>query len=133
MAQTELLDRDRIPIANLGPSNQAESSTIVGVVALIWPYSSSGKTFAVLLVEPDFRLRRTKGQVLVRFYGSSAKAIAKSGVSSGDQILLSLTGALWVEDDSTTKTPGKGIEWELHFRERVVLQVFGTRYCNMTY
>lgn len=113
----------QVPIAELEPSIHADSSSIAGVVALIWPYSSATGAFCFLLVAPDFRLRREKGQVLVRLYGSSAKGIARSGIINGDQILLSLTGATWIKDDSALRTPGKNIDWELQFRERVVIQV----------
>lgn len=113
----------QIPIAKLEPSIHADSNSIAGVVALIWPYSSANGSFSFLLAEPDFRLRREKGQVLVRLYGSSAKGIARSGIINGDQIILGLAGVTWVKDDSTLKTPGKGIDWELQFRERVVIQV----------
>lgn len=113
----------QVPIATLEPSIPADSSSIAGVVALIWPYSSATGAFCFLLVEQDFRLRREKGQVLVRLYGSSAKGIARSGIINGDQILLSLTGATWIKDDCALRTPGKSIDWELQFRERVVIQV----------
>lgn len=112
-----------IPIAQLQPSISPEASTIVGQVALIWPYSSSKKSFGLLIVEPDFRLRREHGQVHVEFLGSSAKAVALSGVKIGDEVLLSLVGVEWAKDEATPRTPGRGIDWELCFRERLVLQV----------
>lgn len=74
-------------------------------------------------MEPDFRLRSNRGQVRVHFQGSSAKAVARSGISSGDQLLLSLKGAHWAKDTTTVPTPGRGIDWELQFGERLVLQI----------
>lgn len=113
------------PIAQLQPSISPDTSTIVGQVALIWPYSSSKKSFGLLIVEPDFRLRRERGQVHVDFSGSSAKTVARSGVKIGDEILLSLVGVEWRKDAATPRTPGDGIDWALCFRERLVLQVIG--------
>ena len=111
------------PIAQLQPSIETEDRTTAGIVTLIWPYSASQKSYSFLLVEPDFRLRRHNGQVRLHFTGSVAKAVARGGIKSGDQILLSLEGVQWARDGSTEKTPGRGIEWELLFEERVKLQV----------
>lgn len=125
MPERSINFQHQIPITKLQPKvTYAESSSILGVVALIWPYSSANKTFSFLLAEPDFRLRDEQGQVLVRLYGSSAKAVARCGIINGDEVQLSLTGAAWVRDDSTFKKPGKGIGWDLNFQERVIIQVF---------
>lgn len=113
----------QISIAQLQPSIKTERSHIFGVVALIWPYSSSQKTISLLLVEPDFRLRRERGQVHVRFFGSSAKALALSSIQIGDEVLLHLDGVEWVKETTTLKTAGKGVEWALQFRDRLVLEV----------
>ncbi|KAL9044796.1 MAG: hypothetical protein Q9214_002094 [Letrouitia sp. 1 TL-2023] len=114
---------NRISIAELEPSVISQDAFIEGVVTLIWPYSSSDKSFSILLVEADFRLRRHKGQVRVHFTNSSAKAAAKSRISSGDQVRIKLAGAQWEKDETTSSTPGKGIGWELRFCERLVLQI----------
>lgn len=110
-----------IPIAQLRPSVWPDTSTTVGQVALIWPYSSSNKSFGLLIVEPDYRLRRERGQVHVDFADSSAKVVARSGVKIGDEVLLSLVGVEW--NAATPRIPGGGIDWTLSFRERLVLQV----------
>lgn len=115
-----------LPIAQLQPGLDPDSTSVTGIVTLIWPYASSTRTLSLLLVEPDFRLRRHRGQVRVHFHGSSAKALSRAGVSSGDQLLLNLTGVQWAKDTFTASTPGKGIEWELRYGERAVLQV-----CNI--
>lgn len=115
--------RASTPIAQLQPSISSDEDTIFGQVALIWPYSSSKKSFGLLIAEPDFRLRRERGQVHVNFLGSSAKDVAQSGVKIGDEVLLSLVGVEWTKDEATLRTPGHGIDWELCFRERLVLQV----------
>jgi hypothetical protein len=113
-----------IPIAQLTPLLSVPASrSIKAVVTLTWPYSSATGSLAFLLSEPDFRLRRTRGQVRVQFSGSSAKEVAKSGIASGDQVLLSLDGVEWVHDEAAVATPGKGVEFELKFTERLVLQV----------
>ena len=107
----------------MNPNLEPTESSVKGIVTLIWPYASSKKTFSLLLVEPDFRLRSDRGQVRVHFQGPSAKAVARSGISSGDQLLLSLKGAQWAKDSTAAATPGRGIGWELQFEERLVLQV----------
>ena len=111
------------PIAHLNPDLRPDESSVTGVVTLIWPYASSKNTSSLLLVEPDFRLRSRRGQVRIHFEGSSAKAVARSGVSSGDQLLLSLRGAQWAKDPTAATTPGRGIDWQLQYGERLVLQV----------
>lgn len=117
-----LSSASRIPIAQLSP-NITSPATIKAQVTLIWPYSSLTNSAALLLAEPDFRLRRERGQVRARFSGSSGRALANSGIGSGDLVTLSLEGVEWVKDESTTKTPGRGIEWELKFAERLLLEV----------
>ena len=113
------------PIAQLNPDLKHDDSSVAGIVTLIWPYAASKSTFSVLLVDPDFRLRSNRGQVRVHFQGSSAKAVARSGLISGDQLLLSLRGAQWVKDSTAATTPGRGIDWQLQYGERLVLQVTG--------
>lgn len=112
-----------IPIAQLHPDLDPDSTSISGIVTLIWPYASSTKTLSLLLVEPDFRLRPHRGQVRIHFNGAIAKAISRSILTSGDQLLLSLQGAKWTKDLSIASTPGNCIEWGLHYEERVLLQV----------
>ena len=110
-----------IPIAQLTPLLAAPASrSIKAVVTLTWPYSSAKGSVAFLLSEPDFRLRRTRGQVRVQFSGSSAKEIARSGIASGDHVILSLDGVEY--DENTVVMPGRGVEFELKFAERLLLQ-----------
>ena len=116
-------DTSSIAIAQLDPTTAAPGRTVQGIVTLIWPYSVSSQTFSILLAEPDFRLRHQRGQVRVQFRGSSAKALAKCDIQSGDHLNLSLLDAQWERDETASGTPGRGIEWELRFDERVVLQV----------
>lgn len=92
------------------------------MVTLIWPYSSATKAVAFLLAEPDFRLRRTRGQVRVQFSGSSASKINASGIESGDEVILSLDGVEFVHGEAVS-TPGRGVEFELRFTERLLLEV----------
>ena len=120
---TILESTSHIPIAQLTPLLTAPSSrSIKAAVTLIWPYSSATKVVAFLLAEPDFRLRRTRGQVRVQFSGSSAEAIKGSGIESGDEITLCLDGAEFLHGE-TLSTPGKGVEFELRFSERLLLEV----------
>ena len=113
-----------VPIAHLEPSAELDGRPVAGIVTLIWPYSASQKSYGLLLVEPDFRLRRQKGQVRLKFTGRSAKAVARAEIQSGDQLLLSLQDVQWARDDSKEKTPGKGVDWELRFGDRALLQVW---------
>ncbi|KAJ4377576.1 hypothetical protein N0V83_000401 [Neocucurbitaria cava] len=115
---------DQSRISELNPHLPAlESTQFKATVTLIWPYSSSAHQFALLLAEPDFRLRRKKGQVRARFSGSSAKAIATTGVGIGDEVILSLQGAQFVREGSVN-TPGKSIDWELSYTQTLVVQIF---------
>ena len=84
----------------------------------------------VLVAEPDFRLRRSKGQVRISFRGASAKAIARLNVTIGDEIELELRDAHWEEEDARVFTPGKGIEWRMVFRKRLRMQV-GAQCCRV--
>lgn len=111
------------PIAALEPGLDADNTSVNGIVTLIWPYASSSQTLSLLLVDPDFRLRRNRGQVRVFFIGASAKAVARAHIASGDGLLLELKGAKWAKDGSAASTPGKGIEWELRFGGKVALQI----------
>ncbi|RDL36439.1 uncharacterized protein BP5553_05791 [Venustampulla echinocandica] len=112
-----------IPIAELSPMLQEPTSrSIQAIVTLTWPYSSATGSVAFLLAEPDFRLRRTRGQVRVQFAGSSAKYVAESHIASGDEVVLCLDGVEWIHDTANVATPGRGIEYELKFTERLRLQ-----------
>ncbi|APA13534.1 hypothetical protein SS1G_07829 [Sclerotinia sclerotiorum 1980 UF-70] len=112
-----------IPIAQLSPLLPASTSrSVQAVVTLTWPYSSRTGSVAFLLAEPDFRLRRIRGQVRVQFSGSSANAVAKSGITSGDEVILCLDGVEYLEPEPPNATPGRGVEFELKFTERLLLQ-----------
>lgn len=113
-----------IPINNLQPSTTPPpDSSIHGIVTLSWPYSSSTRECALLLADPDFRLRSRQGQVRVRFTGASAEAVAKSHVGIGDEVVLHLDGARWEDDPEKTRTPGKSVDGELFFRRKLGLRV----------
>ncbi|MCJ1403732.1 hypothetical protein MMC11_006955 [Xylographa trunciseda] len=113
----------RVPIAQLQPSLDSTVGFVEGLVTLIWPYSSSNQSTSILLVEPDFRLRRHHGQVRISFTGASAKAIAKSGLTSGDRVSVRLTAALWLPEDAGGTTPGRGPGWELQYGQSLTLQI----------
>ncbi|KAH0541759.1 hypothetical protein FGG08_003781 [Glutinoglossum americanum] len=112
-----------LPIAQLDPSLPSLSSkSIRAIVTLIWPYSSSKRSISLLVAEPDFRLRRNRGQVRIHFHGSAAKAVARQGVGNGDAVSLGLEGAEWLPV-GVVSTPGKGIDWELSFAERLLMEL----------
>lgn len=100
-----------------------ETRCIKAIVTLMWPYSYSTQSFALLLAEPDFRLRDKKGQVLVRFQGASAAALARTRIGSGDEVHLHLEGAQWLDADPGITTPGRSVDTELLFKRKLVCQV----------
>ncbi|EON62962.1 hypothetical protein W97_02188 [Coniosporium apollinis CBS 100218] len=115
---------ENVPIAELAPTIPAsDAKAVKAIVTLIWPYSSSTRSCAVLLAEHDFRLRQRKGQVRVRFSGRSARAVAESGIGIGDEVTLGLSGAKWLADAGEVKTPGRSVDWELLYGCKLALQV----------
>ena len=125
-----LITSTSIPIAQLSPSLDALSHQhLEGVVTLLWPYSSSARTFTLLIAEPDFRLRRSRGQARVSFHGECAKIVANTRVGIGDVVKLGLQGVQWEKpsQDEHPVTPGKGIEWNLRYEDRATLEVRGRR------
>ncbi|KAH7054378.1 hypothetical protein B0J12DRAFT_657461 [Macrophomina phaseolina] len=128
---------ERIPIATLHPSLPAPATkSITALVTILWPYSSSTRTCALLLAEPDFRLRRRRGQVRVQFFGDAAYAVATSQLGIGDKVVLKLGGAQWLQpsgEDEVVRTPGKSVDWELGFRDRLAMLVTrdGKQFANI--
>src|SRR5690348_18361303 len=113
-----------VPITELGPSlADAEGKEINAVVTLLWPYSSSTRKAALLLADPDFRLRNRKGQVRVQLAGSAAQAVARSKIAIGDEVTLSLNGARWVDPTPGLLTPGNSVDVELLFEERLTISI----------
>lgn len=113
-----------IAIAKLAPSlADAGDKHIRAVVTLLWPYSSSTRKVALLLAEPDFRLRKRNGQVRVQFTGPAARAVARSYIGIGDVVVLTLAGAKWVDATPGLVTPGKSIDAELVFREKLRMDI----------
>ncbi|KAI6879806.1 hypothetical protein KC360_g7679 [Hortaea werneckii] len=116
---------ETVPIQTLAPNAELPSNgAIRAVVTLAWPFSSSTRQCALLLADPDFRLRTRKGQVRVRFTGPSAEAVAKSRIGIGDEITLHLGGATWAEPkEGAVRTPGKSVDGELVFARQLGLKV----------
>lgn len=113
-----------MPIADLNAELHRQDSRIVrGEVTIIWPYNSVTNSLAFLLAESDVRLRRAKGLVRVLLKGSSAKAVADSGLGGGDEVVLSLDGVEWGKDDSPGRSSGARVDWQLQFGEKLLLQV----------
>lgn len=113
-----------IPIAQINPDlDHLSESLIRAAVTLVWPYSSSTKTFSFLLAEPDFRLRRFNGQVKVAFHGIVAEKVAESHVGIGDEVVLCMVGARLEKKESAAQTPGRYVAWDVNFDDRVHLEV----------
>ncbi|KAK0250660.1 hypothetical protein LTS09_014209 [Friedmanniomyces endolithicus] len=98
-------------------------ASIRGIVTLSWPYSSSTQQCAFLLADPDFRLRKQKGQVRIRFTGDAAAAVARAHLGIGDEVELRLHGASWVNAVDVTRTPGRSVDGELSFGRHVELTI----------
>ncbi|KAL4793425.1 hypothetical protein BDV19DRAFT_229833 [Aspergillus venezuelensis] len=114
-----------IPIAQLSPElDRLQQSSINAVVTLLWPYSSSTQTLSLLLAEPDFRLRRSNGQVKVFFHGRIAQEVANTHIGIGDNVRLSLAGSRLAKNDSATQTPGRGIAWDVYFDASAFIEVW---------
>jgi hypothetical protein len=112
-------------IAQLSPvlENKSERS-FHAVVTLVWPFSSSNRTFSLLLAEPDFRLRRHNGQAKVTFHGSCAARVARTQVGIGDEVWLCLDGVEWSDNSEMAKANDpRGLSWDLHYEHRVSLKV----------
>jgi hypothetical protein len=116
-----------IPISSLAPQLQKlDAKGIRATVTLLWPYSSSTRSTALLLAESDFRLRRNKGQVRVELRGKSAEEVARTKIGIGDEVILSLKGASWLDNtaqDTPVSTPGRSVDWDLKFRRVLRIQV----------
>jgi hypothetical protein len=118
----------KVPIARLSPTlEQLEEKCILATVSLVWPYSSSTKSLSLSLAEPDFRLRRSNGQVKAIFHGRVAEKVAETQVGIGDTVRLALKGADFVGTDAATQTPGRNVAWDLHFDNGVSIEVLWTR------
>jgi hypothetical protein len=116
-----------LPIAELKPElPNLPTKQFKAIITLLWPYSSSTRQCALLLAEPDFRLRRKKGQVRVRFTGASAKAIAESGAGIGDEMIIGLGAVQFVPQETGISTPGKSIDWELSYSHTLDARVRNT-------
>ncbi|KAL4913138.1 hypothetical protein BDW62DRAFT_170320 [Aspergillus aurantiobrunneus] len=114
-----------LPIAQLSPDHdRLHQSYIRSVVTLLWPYSSSTGSLSLLLAEPDFRLRRSNGQVKVLFHGHVAEEVARTHIGIGDHVYLGLAGSRLVKNDAATQTPGKGVSWDVHFDASASLEVW---------
>ncbi|KAL4952133.1 hypothetical protein BDW69DRAFT_25483 [Aspergillus filifer] len=113
------------PIAHLSPElDRLRQSSINAVVTLLWPYSSSTKSLSLLLAEPDFRLRRSNGQVKVFFHGRIAQEVASTHIGIGDDVRLSLAGSRFEKNDAAIQTPGRCIAWDMHFDASAFIEVW---------
>lgn len=113
-----------IPITTLDPLQAPPSDVAIQAnVSLIWPYSSATHSAALLLVDPDFRLRSNGGQMRVQFHGPAAREVALSRIGIGDAVELRLEGAIWAATSPHSKTPGRCVAGELLFRRKLELRI----------
>ncbi|KAJ4388706.1 hypothetical protein N0V93_006165 [Gnomoniopsis smithogilvyi] len=118
-----LSSRTATPIAQLHPNlPDQETRTVHGEITITWPYSFVTKTFAFLLAEPDFRLRRNRGQVRIQLQGPSAEAIGKWELGSGDVVTLAMDGVEWAKDEEPARPAGSRSEWQLKFASKLRLK-----------
>ena len=68
-------------------------------------------------------MRSSKGQVKVSFRGAVAEAVAKSRIGIGDTVFLSLDGVEWVSRDNEISALARGVDWDLQFADRLLLEV----------
>ncbi|KAI2793914.1 hypothetical protein POX_a00502 [Penicillium oxalicum] len=114
----------KTPIAQLAPSlEDHDNRYFIATVSLLWPYSSSQKCLSLLLAEPDPRLRWPDGQVKAIFHGRVAERVAEQRVGIGETICLSLKYGRFVSKEDALQTPRKGVPWDLHFDQGVMLEV----------
>ncbi|KAH8696869.1 hypothetical protein GQ44DRAFT_733550 [Phaeosphaeriaceae sp. PMI808] len=113
---------DSIHISKLKPE-LPESMNFKATITLLWPYSTLARQFALLLAEPNFRLRGKQGHVKVHFSGPSAEAVAGTGVGIGDEMMLSLRGAKFVQKRFASVLVNT-IDWELLYTQTIVAQMF---------
>ncbi|KAJ4313688.1 hypothetical protein N0V84_009298 [Fusarium piperis] len=119
-----LRDGQPTAIAELNPDVSDQNRRVVdGTITITWPFSIINKSIAFLLAERDFRLRREKGQVRIRFHGASAKAISDASLGGGDEIRLSLEGVKWEKNETQTQVAGSTLEWQLEFNNRLILSI----------
>lgn len=119
-----LATKTATPIAQLGPDLPDQGTRkLHGEVTITWPFSSVSKSVAFLVAEPDFRLRRDKGQVRVQLNGPSAEAVGALELGSGDEVTLDLDGVEWARDEEPARPPGSRSDWQLKFAGKLVLKV----------
>lgn len=119
-----LASRTTTPITQLNPDlSDQVTRRIHGEITITWPYSSINKRFAFLLAEPDFRLRREKGQVRIVLNGPSAEAVSDLELGSGDEVTLALDGVGWAKDEEPARPPGSRLDWQLKFAGKLILKV----------
>ncbi|KIV92125.1 hypothetical protein PV10_06590 [Exophiala mesophila] len=114
---------DRLPVLNLSPDNSNPSSYLEADVALVWPYSSSSATLALLLVDTDTKPGQVRGQVKVVFRHGCARQVANTKVGIGDTLRLGLNDCAWKETGDVISTPGKKLAWDLEYTSRVCAQI----------
>lgn len=113
----------RLPVLDLSPDNSNSTSYLEANVALVWPYSSSSATLALLLVDTYTKPGQLRGQVKVIFRYGCARNVANTKVGIGDTVRLHLNDCAWNETGDVISTPGKKLAWDLEYTSRVRAQI----------
>lgn len=114
------------PISTLPPTSADLSTSptfISGVIALLFPYSSTTQTLRLVLAEEDPRLRADKGQLRISFHGRAAREVASRELQIGDKLILGLEGGGWFKLKNVKE--GRELGWSLKFEGGVTGWVRG--------
>ena len=115
-----------VPISTLPPTSSDSSTPLTfvsGVIALLFPYSSTTQTLRLVLAEEDPRLRANKGQLRISFHGKAAREVTSRELQIGDKLTLGLEGGGWYKLKNVKE--GKELGWSLRFEGGVMGWVRG--------
>ncbi|KAF8442630.1 hypothetical protein BGX38DRAFT_1201619 [Terfezia claveryi] len=115
-----------VPICALPPTSTDLSTSptfISGIIALLFPYSSTTQTLRLVLAEEDPRRRADKGQLRISFHGRAAREVASRELQIGDKLILGLERGGWFKLKNVKE--GRELGWSLKFEGGVTGWVRG--------
>ncbi|KAL7275783.1 hypothetical protein RUND412_001262 [Rhizina undulata] len=111
----------QLPLASLSPeASTSEPAYLLVVATLLWPFSPSSSSLSFLACEQDFRLRLSKGQLRVNLQGPAAHELASKKLQIGDEVMISLEGAVFEELENPT---ARDVPWSIAFSKRLVMKI----------